>query len=63
MATLFELFSVIAWIVSLFAVNQATFGIWCVATACWIAILVRLYEADKQHKKLLEVIAARKAEP
>jgi hypothetical protein len=61
MGKLFGLLSFGAWLASLFLVSQATVGIWCVATACWVAILVRLHDAEKQHQQLLDALQASNA--
>jgi hypothetical protein len=54
MGTVFGVFSVLAWVIGMFNVNGMTTGVFCAATACWLAILVRTHEARKQHDALME---------
>jgi hypothetical protein len=62
MGTVFGLISALAWLVGLFNVNNATAGVFCAATACWLAILVRLHEAQKQHDELMNFLTGKEQE-
>lgn len=59
MGKVFGIVSLIVWLIGLSNVNQMTAGVFCAATACWLAILVRLHDAEKQHMQLIDALKGR----
>jgi hypothetical protein len=49
-------FAILAWVIGLLTLSQATTGVGAIGSACFLAILVRLVEAGSQHKELLAAI-------
>lgn len=47
--------SLIAVIVAVLFVSQATLGVFLIGVACWFSINARLYQADEHQKALIAV--------
>lgn len=56
MGIAFGLLSLVVLIAGVFNVNEATLGVFCGVAACWLAIMVRIHDADKQHRKLIATL-------
>lgn len=50
------LLSVLAALASFMFVSEATMGVWVLGAACWLAILARLMQAEKQHTAVMRVL-------
>lgn len=55
--------SIIIWFVGLFNVNNMTAGVFCAASACWFAILVRIHLASAEHKEFMDYLRSRDNQP
>ncbi len=51
---LFVALSIIAFLVGIFAITEATMGVGAVAAACYFGILARITQAERDAKKALE---------
>lgn len=50
--------SIVAWVATLLLINSAAAGIAMAAFALWFALLARIQQAEKQHRKLMDALAA-----